>query len=703
MSGFNELLDVFREEAQALLDKLASLTKKMLSLRGEDLDKNLQLLSMATHNLKGAATTADFNDIVNISHAIEDILDKWKEDSNQITAEKVDSVLEAITVMHLSLAGENIQHRLEAIFQQLGGRILKESYNRKNQQGEAERSQSEANKEKSTGEKIENIRVDTSRLDRLMGFAGVLLESEARMEAHNARWKGFVKELQKYVKQDGKRAEVLEPFLLEARYLLQKDRNDLLDFSHLVQEISDAMKQMRMVPLKNAESLWHKIVREAAYLSQKRVELQVSVGEIEIDKQVLEQLRDPLMHLLRNAVDHGIETDEIRVKQGKPPQGQVQIRAQVQGARLQFEISDDGKGINLEEVYESAVAKGLLNSGDKNNQEKILDVLFDPGFSTTQNLTSLSGRGVGLTVVRSQVENLGGHVAIDPCPSTGGTTFLLAVPLSILSSLGLMVRMGETVYALPLEYVFQTLRVSTDDIEYVDGKPLVHRGHAHPLRLAWLAEIVGIKPSNNTKMLPVVVLQRSDVQMALIVDEVIGKSEFVTQALPWNFIDIPGVNGAVIQADGSVAISLDVPFLFNSARTSGKEPEPLQTTEPQGLIKNILVVDDSMASITLGRTFLEAAGYTVSTAIDGMQAWKMLQEQDFDLVVSDVNMPNMNGLELTSRIRQNSKYKDLPVILVTSKAQPEDIDAGASAGADEYVIKGTFDQQNLVELVSKYL
>lgn len=697
MNDSDDLLRVFQEEAQELLDKIAALTKEIPNVTGEELAENLQLLSMLTHNLKGAASTVDLVDIVNISHAIEDILDRLKTDNTTPEAETIDLFLEAITTMHLSLAGEDIVDRVEFVLGKLNVQSVEEPRDEKSQL------QPEKEREKSAALKFENIRIDTSRFDRLMGFAGVLFESEARMEARHARWSGFVKELQRHIKQDANRARILSPFLYEAKSLLQKDRNDLLDFDRLVQEISEAMKQTRMVPLKNAESLWRKIVREAAYVSQKEVDFQVQVGEIELDKYVLDQLHDPLMHLLRNAVDHGIETAETRSKREKPPKGQIGIRAQVQGARLRFEISDDGQGVDLQAVFRSAVAKGLFETDDKKSEEQILDVLFYPGFTTAKNVSRLSGRGVGLDVVRSRVESLGGNVTVDRSPLFGGTTFVLAVPLSILSSLGLLVRLGETIYALPLEYVSRTMRIAANEIEYVDGKPLIPQGNAHPLRLAWLADIVGIKSSSESRMLQVAVLQRSDIQMALVVDEIVGQREFVTQALPWNFIDVPGVNGAIIQADGTVAISLDIPFLFEGARKAGKGQKPNGTIAPDGSIKKVLVVDDSMTSLVLGRNFLEAAGYKVSTAVDGAQAWKELQQKDFDLVVSDVKMPNMDGLELTRRIRQSPKHKSLPVILITSKANPADVAAGASAGADEYVIKGTFDQQTLIDLVGKYL
>ncbi len=715
MNELEELERIFREEAQEFIDKLAVLLEELKTANAEQHRDILNEVLRLVHNIKGAARTVGFQDIENLAHAIEDALQPAKQVARAITADRFREILRGVTLMQLSLDGKAEPEQVLALIASLSRDNVPTIDNSSSNDSQKTKETKETKETdppskgppetKSQFRGSSSIRVDTLRFDRVMGFSGELLVSHARMAARHQRLDSFLKEMQKLAKQAPENARLFAPLLKQARPLIQEDRKDLLDFDHLTQEISEAMKQVRMVPLSRAEPEWRHTVREAAHQSAKEIGITIHTGDIELDKYVLDRLRDPMMHLLRNAVDHGIESAEERSAKGKPKTGRILIQTSVEGAMVRLEVNDDGRGIDLDKVNNAAQANGFI-SEDKRallSAEETLELLFQPGFSTAYSVSRLSGRGVGLDVVRSQLEELGGSVGISSTANLGGTTFLLSVPLSILSTVGLFVRSGNTVYALPVEYVVRTLRIEPGEVKQVDGKTVIEMSHADPIRIVGLSDLMGAKKERPADKLKVIVLSRSDVQLGLVVDDIEGQQEFVIQALPWNLKSVPGVNGAIIRADGRLAISLDVPHVFENARLPTAERFKWESRMPSGEMKRILVVDDSMVSRTHGRNMLQAAGYQVTLAADGEEALAYLKKDSFDMVVSDVDMPKLNGFELTRTIRNSSLLNDLPIILVTTLDSPDDMAKGAEAGADEYVVKGTFDQQALLELVAKYI
>jgi chemotaxis protein histidine kinase CheA/CheY-like chemotaxis protein len=679
MNQSDELMSVFRDEAAELIDKIMLRLKALgTTSKIEDRRETLASLLRLVHNLKGASKTVGKNEAAALIHTVEERLQPFRDDAKSIPQKSLEQLVEAVTLVQLMIDGKAKPESQEPSAETV-----------------------------STGlsERDTSIKVDTSRFDRVMGFSGELLVSHARMNARHRKLDRFVKTLQQLAKLSDDNSKLLVPVLKEARQIVQDDRKDLLDFNNLVTEIGDAMKQVRMVPLKRAEPRWRSIVREVAHHCGKQVNLAIYSGNIEIDKHVLDQLGDPMLHLLRNAVDHGVESSEERAAAGKSPAGHILVTASVQGAMVQIEVNDDGRGIDLEKVRTAAVAQGLVTA-DKSthlNDEETINLLFHSGFSTAGQVSQISGRGVGLDVVRSQIEELGGSITISSSKVLGGTSFQLSVPLSILLTLGLFVRVGDTSYALPVEYVTRMLRIPSKHVGLVDGKTVIPNGKDDPIRLVWLADLVGNKKKSDHGLLRVLVLSRSDMRLAIAVDEVEEQHEFVIQALPWNFESVPGVNGVIVQADGRLAVSVDVPHLFDQAQLAAGDSLRSADTSSLRATYEVLVVDDSMASRTLGRNILQTGGYAVTVAADGQQAWEIIQKKPFDLVISDVDMPKMNGLELTRKIRADNSTNDLPVILVSGLDSRDDVAAGADAGADEYVVKGTFDQGTLLELVAKYL
>jgi two-component system, chemotaxis family, sensor kinase CheA len=314
----------------------------------------------------------------------------------------------------------------------------------------------------------------------------------------------------------------------------------------------------------------------------------------------------------------------------------------------------------------------------------------------------VSGRGVGLDVVRRRLLELGGQARIAP-PTLGGTTFRLEVPATVVSTKGLLVRTHKASYILPTAFVSRTLRVTSSEVQRVDGGLAVHDQHGEPLRLRWLATLMGESREADTAKITIVVVSDGASRRGIVVEEIVAEVESVTKRLPWNVPQAHGVAGAMVLPSGEVAVVLDVPRLVATNAGVEVSQDNAMQIAPTPARRRVLVVDDSLTSRTLERNILTAAGYEVEVAVDGELAWQVLQDSTFALVVSDVEMPKINGLELTRRIRGHAKLKNTPVILVTSLDKPNDLAQGAAAGANEYVVKGRFDQRTLLDAVARLL
>lgn len=684
MDQVENLLAVFREEAAETTDELAQRIESLRSRRGEEYAKAVTDAARAVHNLKGAALSVGQEELAELCHQFEDELAPLRELEPPPDDSLLDSLLDSITAMQRLAAECPIPPQLAEIRGADDG--AKSTPTRRD-------------------EPEIRIKVHARRLDRLMSHTGELLVAHARMIARNERLKTLRQELADLTSEAEPSRRALKELDRRFEALLRRERREVLDFGHLAQEMSEAMKRVRMMPLHGLAPSWRRVVRESAQEAGKRVDLSVEVGELELDKFLLDHLRDPLLHLLRNAVDHGIESVEDREALGKPSHGRIRIRAEMLGSRVRLEVSDDGRGLDPGKIAEFALRQGLIDEEQRArlDEGEILSLLFRTGFSTATVVTHLSGRGVGLDVVREQVERIGGTVHIPPMPGLGGTSFELRVPISLLSITGLLVRARQEVYAIPIDHVERTLRIDRKAMRRVDGSPVVMADSSEPLRIHWLLTLMGDRSPDFPDQLTVLVVSYGARHLGLVVDEVIGEREFVTKPLPWNLEKVPGLNGATILADGSVALSLDVAAVFDAALESS---EPILRPAPPAPLRapaRILVADDSLASRTLERNLLAAAGYDVAVCVNGEEAWRRLQRERFDLVVSDIRMPRLDGFELTRRIRASDAFEHLPVVLVTGQDEPEDITRGAEVGADEYLIKGELDQGRLLEAVSRLL
>ncbi len=437
------------------------------------------------------------------------------------------------------------------------------------------------------------------------------------------------------------------------------------------------------------------------------MQIEIKGGETELDKAIIDELRDPLLHILRNAVDHGIESPADRVKRNKPRVGTIFLNAYQQGQQVVIEVSDDGGGIDIEVVRKEAVKRNLIT--EENvwglSEDQIYQFLFVPGFSTKSEVTEISGRGVGLDVVREKMLKLKGIVEVRSIWGKGAK-FIMKVPLTLGITESLFAACGSETFALPVENVVETIRINPEEIRSVEGKEAITvRNQIMPLLR--LNDIFGLPQRGilEKKFFPVVVVQSVEKRIAILVDQLIGRQEIVRKNLGEPLKNIRGVSGATILGDGRVILILDIPQIIDSSeggiikRPEIKGKPPAQAKKR----KTILLAEDALTTAMLEKNILESSGFSVVIARDGQEALEKSQQEKFDLVITDILMPKMYGFELTGRLKKDNLYKDVPIIIVTTRESDTDKRRGLEAGADAYILKSEFTSEGLLETIERLL
>lgn len=474
----------------------------------------------------------------------------------------------------------------------------------------------------------------------------------------------------------------------------------------LVEDLLDEARSVLMLPFSSLLQGFPKIVRDLARDLMKDVVFSAEGGDVEVDKRILEGLKDPLVHLVRNALDHGIEKTGERRASGKPEKGKVSLSvSSVERGRVEVILSDDGKGIDPEELRASAVKSGLLEAEEARGltDEEALMLIFQSGLSTSPIITDISGRGLGMAIVREGVESLGGKIALSSRPGKG-TRFTLSLPVTLATFRGVLVGEWGQQFVIPTACVRRAARVRRSDISTVENRETVSLD-GMPHALVRLGSVLGMaEPAGRAEkdLLPVVAAGTGDACVAFAVDGVLNEQEVLLKPLGGILKRVRNVGGVTVLGTGKVVPVLHCGDLVKSALKGGSRslsvPGEAGEAPPA-----ILVAEDSITSRALLKNILTAAGYAVHTAADGQEAWEILSGGDISLVVSDVEMPRMNGFELTSKIRSEERLSDLPVVLVTSLESPEDRERGVEAGADAYIVKSGFDQGALLDVIRRLL
>ncbi len=475
----------------------------------------------------------------------------------------------------------------------------------------------------------------------------------------------------------------------------------------MVDNLLEDMKKVLMLPFSSLLDGFPKLVRDLSRDQGKDVELVMAGAEIEIDRRILEELKGPLIHIVRNCIDHGIESPEQRERQKKPRRATAAIEvSQTAGNKVEITISDDGAGIDLSKVRQAAVRHGLMVEGEasKLDETETLEMIFQSEVSTSAIITDLSGRGLGLAIVREKVEKLGGDVSVQTTLGTG-STFRIIVPLTLATFRGILVQAAGQVFVVPTGNVGRVTRLRRSEITSIENKETISSdgGVISLVRLEEVLELPRVETNSEGKeFVPVLILGSGDKRIAFIVDAVLGEQEVLVKGLGKNLVRVRNIAGATVLGSGKVVPILSVPDLLKSAVGTPVGPRgSIGDHNESRARKSILVAEDSITSRMLLKNILEAAGYSVKTAVDGLDAFTALRNQDFDLVVSDVEMPGMNGLDLTSKIRNDKKLSEVPVVLVTSLESREHRERGIDVGANAYIVKSSFDQSNLLEVIRR--
>lgn len=488
---------------------------------------------------------------------------------------------------------------------------------------------------------------------------------------------------------------------------IQETEIDRSALESSTQTISDLIHDAVLLPIANVLVMFNGLVRDYSRKTGKQVDLVIEGGEIEMDRRILEALKDPIMHLIHNSIDHGIEYPDIRTQKGKPVRGTVRIRVvPLSGSKVSIEISDDGAGIDPAGIRQVARDRGFITDKEKEGltDSEILWLVFKSGLSTSPFVTDLSGRGLGLAIVEDTATRLGGKVSIASEPDTG-TTVRIMVPVRLATLRGVVVRAGNQRYVLPMQQVRQVIRVRNDAIVSRNERPsLLFQGEMiSTIRLTDALGIPATGAAGERKkgQVPVIILAYGAGQIACIVDEVQQVQEIVIRPLGSQIRRVKRITGAVILGDGTLALVLDPLELIQESLKG----TPIATRDISGRLKekSVLVVEDSVTSRTLLQTILERAGYLVQTATDGIEALALIKQHPFDIVVSDIDMPRMNGFTLTEKIRADERLVHLPIVLVTSLDAEEDRNHGLAVGADAYIVKSSFDRHGILEVIANLL
>ena len=730
-----ELLATFRAEVD---ERIASMRDGLLALEGDPSPRQaLHSLMRDAHTVKGSARMIGLVDLVELAHRSEDLLLRLRDGRLAVRTDLVDVLLVAADALQRSVPGSDrpvtpadraeILAALDSALVGVGPVAVPRLHPSVAPTPPGADPDGDADDVPAAGSAAragDHVRVPTRRVHGLLDVVGEAELEVRRIERQVQDASALLAEHQLLVRglrqallhgagpsevSDAVTAMVAVGDRLQAAARDLRSRSE--DAAQRLARVRDGAMGLAMVPVRRVVAGFPALVREVATATGKDVEL-VTVGtDVELDVRVLDGVADALRHLVTNAVDHGCEPPTDRVAAGKRRRATVTVSARQAGSTVVVEVADDGAGIDDDALRATAVDRGLLAADSALSGAPLHRVLFEPGFSTRAHVTELSGRGVGLDVVRTAVEALGGTVDVEN--ETGaGTRFVLTLPVTLGVVRCLVVRLGPERYAVPLGGVLETLTLADAEVHDVAGVRVLARDEDR-VPLVDLGQALGVAGPRSARA--VVLARVGGDAVAWAVDEVEGEREVVVKPLGDFLGAVRGTSGATIDDDGSVLLLVDLRELAlrrDAPATAVVRPDVTDDVDAPGTPRGprpasgegrarVLVVEDSIGVRELQRTILEAAGYEVVTAVDGLDGAGRLQDAPVDLVLSDVEMPGMDGFTLTRTIRRTNGWENVPVVIMTSRGDDADKRAGLDAGCDAYLLKSEFDQHALVDTVRR--
>lgn len=670
-------------------------------------------LFRSAHTLKGAAHAVDLPQLEASAHMLESVFQQWRDQAGGPSKTQQRTVLATIDAIkafsQLLLANPDKalpeQNPLTAEMQRLGKTLGSgdASMTEDPEPGNISSPSSFTAVTSPEATTAVSVRIATSRLDRMMALGGELLLARRRLDERETELAALLDRSTRLQQGQGSTYDNRADLLQELASRLNALHNDLRQLALVSAPLESEIMHARMMPLQTACEGLQREAHDIAAEHGKQVVMDIRGGDIEIERSLVDGLRDPLLQLVRNALAHGIETPEERTHAEKPAAGCICIKASLAQGRLALTFSDDGRGLDLDAIR----AQVRLREPDSNPDEATLpERIFEPGFSTATSLSTLAGRGVGLDVVKTAIRRMRGSIRVHSTPGKG-----LRVDISLPTTLSLLravlVECGGQLLAFDLASVQTMQRIPVSRIETLEGRQILRNGAAiHSVFM--LASLLGLREPaahDDKALLNVVLLEVNNEKLAFVCDRLLTEQNISIKGLGPRLQGLRLVSGMSIQPDGSIALIIDVPTLARKALAEGNQARLARLVDvtQQPLRRSILVVDDSPTTRTLMKGILEAEGFSVSASVDGLAAWQYLQTNPVDLVVSDVEMPRMNGFELASTIRAAQRFRQLPLILVTALKNDKDKLRGMEVGADAYLVKSAFDQRELLATIQRLL
>jgi len=740
-------------------DRIQKLNRAILAFEKDA--PNLELLKeimREVHTLKGTARMMGFVDIVTLSHKVEDMFVKVKEGDLQSTKGLYDIVFQALDMIANMVESklkdvrsttnvEEMCSRLEVVLRASGLPGKEEVSQRKADEVVSEIAESKIVENKPPSvlpvepegkgaasevnipqEGKKTIRIG---LDKIEALYNHLVELIMTQMTFRQRYEDMTK-LNQYAKQlktikaetgadlgshesNNKKLHqiitrynrVEDLFLREITRHADAYEADVVKLDAVTEGIRQQVMSMRMQPISTIFDLATRLVRDLSRQFNKEVDLVVSGTDVELDNNIIEILKAPLVHLLRNAIDHGIEEPSLRTSLGKKEAGVIALSAKQEGGDVLITVEDDGKGIDKERVKETAIHKGLLSEEEakKVSDEEIYEIITKPGFSTSKIITDTSGRGVGMDVVKTVVDRLNGSLILESTKGHGAR-FILKVPATIALINVLILRVGNMTLAVPSAGVNSAVHIIGKDISTLEGKASAFiEGQTIPLIHMSDIFMLAKEERGRDGRVPIIISRSDRGKIGFIVSEFLYEKEIVFQEFKGYLKRPRYFSGVATLGTGEIVLILNIQELVKARDLSGVSPitEVSKGVKPQVKKNAILVAEDSMITAELEKNILVNAGYEVDVAIDGIDAMDKLHGKKYDLLVTDIDMPRMDGFELTSKVRADKRLKDLPVVVVTVREKVEDKRKGIEVGADAYILKKEFDQSNLLNTIKRLI
>jgi two-component system, chemotaxis family, sensor kinase CheA len=690
----------------------------------------IETVFRAAHSLKGASRAVDLAEIESHCQRLESLFATWKRGESAPTREALDGAHRALDAMSRAIAAPPVPPPADK-------RAAAPAVTTPSQ----ERQTATIALPSAPTADVDTVRVAVSSLDARLLEAEEMLAAKLsarqrasdlraladnleRWRAEWARVQSQTRVLQQAVQRpDAAGVSVLrnlsEFFDWNQAYLRTLEdkvialrrtaEQDQIAVGKLVDDLLENSKRLLMLPLATLGALLPKVVRDLCRDQGKEADLVIRGEDVKIDKRILEEMKDPLIHLLRNCIDHGIEKPGQRREAGKPPRATITLAVTSAGDnQVELAVSDDGAGIDIDKVKAAAIERGLVGraSAEQLTDSAALALVFEADVSTSPLITELSGRGLGLAIVRERTEKLGGRVAIESQLGIG-TTIRMTLPLTLATFRGVLIESRQRLFIVPTAHVERVMRFKVQDVQTVEGRTiLVLNGRA--VSLAHLSEVLQVPPEPRSADRPeaahALILGMGEQRMAFAVDAVLDECEVLVKRLAKPLSRVRNIAGATVLGSGEVVPILNVSDLLKSARNTSRAAYPVAAAEPaRAPAGKVLVAEDSITSRMLLKGILESAGYEVQTAVDGIDAFTALRAGQFDVLVSDVEMPRLSGFDLTARIRADRKLAELPVVLVTALESREHRERGIEVGADAYLVKSSFDHSNLLETLRRLI